>query len=758
MQQRLSVRKSLFWILLLVTGFVTLQSGIALTQDESDTSQLEFVTTDEVLAFTEVLSRQKVTPDKEAEKDLALSEKIESAFDTAVKKIAGVLFYELMATERQFVQFDHREYYIRPVTAAPDTPYTRLASPIDLSQSEIDQLTPSQQHHIAVFRAVDESTGSPHSISADEVARKLIAGDYEQTEVAAGTTTASDGTEVPVEFVSRVVNAGKYVRVTTESGDEFHLINQDLHQKIDSGNTKSIDEIQDAHAAGLLALTETDNHLQLESVNGMPIVVLWLACGALFFTLMMRGYNIWGFRHAVEIVRGKYDNPDEDGEVTHFQALSSALSATVGLGNIAGVTIAMTLGGPGAFFWMLMCGFFGMTSKFVECTLGQKYRKVKEDGTILGGPMQYLPQGLAELKLGGLGAVLGITFTVMCIFASFGGGNMFQAQQAGALLLAQVQGDDTSEIARLDKEIKELAGQGRVGESETLQEQRDQLQNNVSSFEGKFKWVYGIIMAALVGVVIIGGIKRIGKAAEKIVPSMCLIYVAACLYIILGNISDVPAMISLIFSEAFSPEAFGGGFIGILVIGVQRAAFSNEAGVGSASIAHSAAKTDEPVREGTVALLGPFIDTIIVCSMTALVILLTGAWDNNAWINGEGLEGAALTSRAFGDQISWFPVVLTVAVVLFAYSTMISWSYYGEKCWERLFGANSIMVYRLLFVAATLLGALVDLGAVLSFSDIMILCMAFPNVLGVALLSPKIYADLKEYWGRYKNDEFKIYK
>ena len=758
MKQRLSVRKSLFWILLLVTGFATLQSGIALTQDESVTQGLENVTTDEVLAFSEALTRQKVTPDKEAEQDQALGERIEATFDKVVNKIAGVLFYELMATEREFVQFDHREYYVRPVGSPPETPYTRLTSPIEFSQNEIDQLTPSQQQDIAVFRAIDESTGSPNSIAADEMDRKLIAGEFEQSEVATGTTTASDGEEVSVEFFSRVVDAGKYVKVSTMSGDEFHLLNQDLHQKIDSGTTRTANDIQDARAAGLLALTDTGNYLQTESVNGMPIVVLWLACGALFFTLMMRGYNIWGFRHAVEIVRGKYDNPDEDGEVTHFQALSSALSATVGLGNIAGVTIAMTLGGPGAFFWMLMCGFFGMTSKFVECTLGQKYRKVKEDGTILGGPMQYLPQGLSELKLGGLGAVLGIMFTVMCILASFGGGNMFQSQQAGALLLSQVQGEDTGEIARLDKEIKELAGQGRVGESESLQLERDELQENVTSFEGKFKWVYGIIMAALVGVVIIGGIKRIGKAAEKIVPSMCLIYVAACLYIILANITDVPAMISLIFSEAFSPEAFGGGFIGILVIGVQRAAFSNEAGVGSASIAHSAAKTDEPVREGTVALLGPFIDTIIVCSMTALVILLTGAWDNNAWINGEGLQGAALTSRAFGDQISWFPVVLTIAVVLFAYSTMISWSYYGEKCWERLFGANSIMVYRLLFVAATLLGALVDLGAVLSFSDIMILCMAFPNVLGVALLSPKVYADLKEYWGRYKNDEFKIYK
>lgn len=755
MKQRISVRKTLFWVLLLITGFITLQASIA--QPQEDTTVVD-TTTDDLALLAEALIRQRVTPAAKAEEELALYEKIESGFERAVDEIAGVLFYQLLAEERRFVQYDHREYYVRPNGSSPDTPFTRLTSAVSISQDEIDQLEDSLRQRIETFRAVDESTGSPASITADEIARKLIAGDFEQSEVTIGNTTATDGSTVEVEYVSRVIDSGKYVRVETKSGVEYQLLNPKLHQKIDPATKRTVEQIEDAHAAGLLALTKTGLHIQSESVNGMPVVVLWLACGAVFFTLMMRGYNIWGFRHALEIVRGKYDNPDEDGEVTHFQALSSALSATVGLGNIAGVTIAMTLGGPGAFFWMLMCGFFGMTSKFVECTLGQKYRKVKDDGTVLGGPMQYLPQGLAELKLGGLGAVLGIMFTVMCIFASFGGGNMFQAQQAGALLLAQVQGDETGRISELDQEIQALAGQGRVGESESLQKERDELKESVSSFEGKFKWGYGIIMAALVGVVIIGGIKRIGKAAEKIVPSMCLIYVAACLYIIITNIADVPAMISLIFNEAFSPEAFGGGFVGILVIGVQRAAFSNEAGVGSASIAHSAAKTDEPVREGTVALLGPFIDTIIVCSMTALVILLTGAWDNNAWINSEGLEGAALTSRAFGDQISWFPVVLTVAVVLFAYSTMISWSYYGEKCWERLFGAKSIMVYRLLFVAATLLGALVDLGAVLSFSDIMILCMAFPNVLGVALLSPKVYADLKEYWVRYKNDEFKVYK
>ena len=400
----------------------------------------------------------------------------------------------------------------------------------------------------------------------------------------------------------------------------------------------------------------TKTWLQNETAGGAPVVVIWLALGAVFFTFYMKGYNIWGFRHAVEIVRGKYDNPDEAGEVTHFQALASALSATVGLGNIAGVTIAMTIGGPGAFFWMLICGLFGMTTKFVECTLGQKYRTVKEDGTVLGGPMRYLSAGLAELKLKPLGIILSILFTIMCLLASFGGGNMFQANQSGSAVIATLQKEDRLKLTELSSQIKEAAKIDDAEKLSKLKEERRTLQQEMKKSEASFSIIYGIVLAILVAVVIIGGIKRIGKAAEKIVPTMCILYVLMCLYIIFQHLGDVPSLIGTIFTDAFSGKAMGGGLIGVLVLGVQRAAFSNEAGVGSAAIAHSAAKTDEPVREGSVALLGPFIDTIIVCSMTALVILITGAWNNPEWVVDHELSGAALTSRASSGRKCLLPL------------------------------------------------------------------------------------------------------
>jgi len=410
-----------------------------------------------------------------------------------------------------------------------------------------------------------------------------------------------------------------------------------------------------------------------------------------------------------------------------------------------------------------MCGLFGMTSKFVECTLGQRYRTVKKDGTILGGPMQYLSEGLKELGIAPVGLVLSVVFAVMCILASFGGGNMFQANQSGSIMLTMLQKADIDQMGALNKDIKETAATAENGDPaaftklEKLQTEKAQLQTKMDSFKTVFLPVFGVFLAAMVAVVIIGGIKRIGAAAEKVVPAMCLIYIAACLFIIIMYIGEVPALFGSIFTEAFNPTAFGGGMLGVLVIGVQRAAFSNEAGVGSASIAHSAAKTEEPVREGIVALLGPFIDTIVVCSMTAMVILITGAWNNEAWAE-QGLVGSALTSAAFGKEIWWFPYVLAIAVVLFAYSTIISWSYYGERCWERLFGADSTVVYKIIYVSCVFVGTIVNLGAVLDFSDMMILSMAFPNVLGCLLLAPKVKEDLADYWRRYKNGEFKTYK
>jgi len=446
------------------------------------------------------------------------------------------------------------------------------------------------------------------------------------------------------------------------------------------------------------------------SVGGFPLIVLWLIVGAIFFTIRMGFINIRAFGHAIDILRGKYDDPDDEGEVSHFQALAAALSGTVGLGNIAGVAVAVSVGGPGAVFWMTMAGFFGMSSKFVECTLAQKYRIVKEDGTISGGPMRYLSKGLADMGFAPLGKVLAIIFSVFCISAAFGGANMFQANQSyGAV--------------------------SRV-------------------LPGLPSWVYGLVMVALVGLVIIGGIRRIGMVAGTIVPFMCLLYVAAALLILLLNITEIPAAFGTIIGGAFAPEAVEGGFVGVLVQGFQRSAFSNEAGVGSAAIAHSAARTDEPIREGLVALLEPFIDTIIVCNMTALVIVITGAYNDPAL---EQLrvdkQGAELTSAAFGTAISWFPVLLAIAVFCFAFSTMISWSYYGERCWDYLSDGKGILVYKILFLTATFIGSVSNPGSVIDFSDATLLSMAFPNMLGGYFLSKQVLADLNNYMGRLKSGE-----
>ncbi|MEL6345284.1 MAG: alanine/glycine:cation symporter family protein [Myxococcota bacterium] len=438
----------------------------------------------------------------------------------------------------------------------------------------------------------------------------------------------------------------------------------------------------------------------------LPLVVFWLVLGSVFFTLRMGFINIRGFSHAIAVTTGKYDKEDDAGEVTHFQALSSALSATVGLGNIAGVAIAVSVGGPGAILWMIIAGFFGMSAKFTECTLGQMYRKIDEHGVVSGGPMRYLDLGLAEMKQSALGKVLAVVFAVMCIGGSLGGGNMFQANQSYAAV----------------KEIVPLLGYG------------DGL-------------LYGIMLAGSVGLVILGGIKRIGAAASIIVPVMCGVYVLAAVYILLANAGKVPEAFSTIFSGAFSLEAGLGGLFGVLVQGFRRAAFSSEAGVGSASIAHSAASTEEPVREGIVALLEPFIDTIVVCTMTGLVVVITDAY------RLEGVDGVLMTSRAFGSVIEWFPLVLSFAVVAFAFSTMISWSYYGERCVTYLFGDGASLPYKIVFLVFVVFGSVFKLGNVLDFSDLMILGMAFPNILGMFFLSGKVKARLDDYWSRYESGQ-----
>lgn len=448
-------------------------------------------------------------------------------------------------------------------------------------------------------------------------------------------------------------------------------------------------------------------------IGGMPLVVLWLLVGAVFFTLRMKFVNLRAFKHAIDVTRGRYDNPNDPGEVSHFQALSAALSATVGLGNIAGVAIAIQLGGPGAVFWMTIVGFFGMSSKFTECSLAQMYRIVRPDGTISGGPMHYLSRGLAEKGLRPLGKVLAGVFCVFCIGGAIGGGNMFQANQSFSGLTAAV-----------------------------------------PAFEN-LSWLYGLILACLVGLVIIGGIRRIGAVAEFLVPGMCLLYFVAALWILLTNFTEVPAAVGTIVKEAFAPQAaIAGGFVAVLVQGVRRAAFDNEAGVGSAPIAHSAARTDEPIREGVVALLEPFIDTIVVSNMTALVIVTTGVYNPG----GEEPDGIQMTFEAFSTSISWFPVILGLAVILFAFSTIISWGYYGERSWAYLFGERTLRIYQILYVVFVFIGAVVNLQSVLDFGDMMILCMAFPNLLGAYFLSGKVVAALEDYLNRLQTGKMPVYK
>jgi AGCS family alanine or glycine:cation symporter len=445
----------------------------------------------------------------------------------------------------------------------------------------------------------------------------------------------------------------------------------------------------------------------------IPFVVLWLLGGATYLTIRMGFINIRAFRHAIELTRGDYDSPDETGEVSHFQALSSALSATVGLGNIAGVALAIGMGGPGACFWMIVIGILGMSSKFTECTLGQMYRKVDDKGRVSGGAMHYLRDGLKDIGLPKLGKILAVAFAVVCIGASLGGGNTFQVVQSLGAIRAEVPLIDS------------------------------------------YPWIYGLIMAFLVGIVIIGGIRSIGAVAGRIVPFMCFAYVMTALVILTMNFGEIGNAIQSIFAGAFAPSAMYGGFIGVLVIGIQRAVFSNEAGTGSAAIAHSAAKTDEPVSEGIVALLEPFIDTVIVCTMTALVIIITGAAaDNPELVAGENKSGAALTAIAFRTGgFEWFRWILYAAVILFCYSTLISWSYYGERCWTNLFGDKSSIYFQVLFIVFVFLGSIVGENNILVFSDLLILGMALPNMLGLFLLSGKVRGGLDIYWAKYQSGE-----
>ncbi|MDX5480162.1 MAG: alanine:cation symporter family protein [Hymenobacteraceae bacterium] len=444
--------------------------------------------------------------------------------------------------------------------------------------------------------------------------------------------------------------------------------------------------------------------VQVTDDLGIPLILVWLLAGAMFFTFYLGFINIRGFKHAVDIVRGKYNQPDAPGEVTHFQALTAAVSGTVGLGNIAGVAIAISLGGPGATFWMIMAGLFGMSSKFVSCTLGVKYRDYHEDGTVSGGPMHYLNKGLSERGLGKLGKFLAAFFAVMCIGGAIGAGNMFQINQATQQFIAVTGGES-------------------------------------SFFGGGNAWIFGLIMSVLVGLVILGGMKSIARVTEKVVPLMCGIYIVAAIIVLLANITLIPAAFVAIFEGAFTATALGGGVVGVMIQGLRRGMFSNEAGIGSASIAHSAVKTNVPVTEGFVASLEPFIDTVVVCTMTALVIVVTGAYNMDIG------DGIALTSASFATVISWFPLILAAAVILFAFSTMITWSYYGLKSWTYLFGNTkaSDISFKILFCAFIILGAPIQLGSVVAFSDAMLFAMSIPNMVGLILLAPVVKQDMQAF-------------
>ena len=454
------------------------------------------------------------------------------------------------------------------------------------------------------------------------------------------------------------------------------------------------------------------NILFADFATGVPLIVVVLLVGGIYYSFFFGWLSLRGVRHAIDVIRGRYDNPDDPGEISHFQALTSALSATIGLGNIAGVAIAVGVGGPGAIFWMMATALFGMSSKLASCTLAVMYRRVHPDGHISGGPMYYLEHGLGNKGLRRFGRTLAIIFAFLTIGGSLGAGNMFQANQTLEIL------------------------------------------GTVSPVFKTYNWTMGILLALLVSAVIIGGIRRIGSVTSRIVPFMCLLYVFTAILIILTHIGEIPALIATIFGQAFAPKALYGGFIGVLVTGIRRAAFSNEAGLGSAAFAHSAAKTDEPAREGMVAMIGPFIDTIIICLMTGLVCMTTGVYADPQFIG----KGVAMTAAAFESFVPGASYVLSFVVVLFAYSTMISWSYYGERAWEYLFGEASTLIFRIIFVCCVFLGSVSTLSNIIDFSDMMILGMAFPNIIGGIILSPHIKAMLNEYWDRLKSGQMKTYK
>ena len=460
--------------------------------------------------------------------------------------------------------------------------------------------------------------------------------------------------------------------------------------------------------------------------TSFPWIVMWLVVAATVFSIYFGFVQFRTFGHAIKLVKGDYSDPNDAGEVSHFQALATALSGTVGLGNIAGVAVAVGIGGPGATFWMILAGLLGMASKFTECTLGVKYRNEFSDGHVSGGPMYYMTKGFAERGLPG-GKILAVMFSIFCILGSLGGGNMFQANQAHA-----------------------------------------QITNVVGDYPG---WITGVVFAGIVFAVIVGGLKSIAKVTEKIVPFMGVLYVLTAVVILLLNANMIGWAFGQIFAGAFTGLGVAGGMVGALIQGFKRAAFSNEAGVGSAAIAHSAVRTKEPITEGFVSLLEPFIDTVVICTMTALVIIITGqlmvdpetglymVTEGGSIQTVDGNSGVALTSAAFSASFGWFKYILALAVILFAFSTMISWSYYGLKAWTYLFGEGETkeLIFKVIFCLFVIIGAAASLGPVIDFSDAAIFAMAVVNIFALYFLMPVVKGELHSYLDRLKSGKIKKY-
>ncbi|MDA7818255.1 alanine:cation symporter family protein [Sulfurimonas sp.] len=445
----------------------------------------------------------------------------------------------------------------------------------------------------------------------------------------------------------------------------------------------------------------------------LPFLVIWLITGGVYLTFVTKFINLRSFKHSYDIIRGKYRTIDDEGQISPFASLTTALSATVGLGNIAGVALAVSIGGPGATFWMIVAGFLGMSLKFTEVTLSIQYREFLKDGTVMGGAMEYLSKGLASKGHVSLGKILAILFAFLMIGGAIGGGNIFQVSQA---------------YSAISHEVPYFADNPLV---------------------------FGFTLATLAGLVIIGGIKRISTITEGLVPTMVVIYLSASVWILGSHYDKIDDAFALIFSEAFNTSAVYGGIFGALVQGFQRAVFSSEAGIGSSPVAHAPALTKYPVRQGMVALYEPFIDTVVICTMTALVIIITGVFEpEGAYATLiVAKEGAALTSAAYGTVISWFPTVLSLSIFLFAFSTMISWSYYGERAWVYLFGSKFSILYKILFLSLSVIATVVSTGIMVDFSFMLMLAMALPNILGLFILSGDVRKQLDVYMTKLKSGE-----